>query len=553
MRRDCSIFFRSGLDFLLNIGFLYDLKTSLKKVKPQIKNINKNQKKILVDCYPTSLLYVYALLIHTFPIQKNFNSDCVIYSSNFSFTKSYLFSVLDNYQIVYLDLFIKNIFVIIKNFKILKSEFSKIQKIKENHYDYKFDGIELGKIGYDNYLRKQKYGKVRNLSIYKYHVFLSLIQYLNVKKLIEKNIFVYSGKEAQFLPRALILQTCLKNSIKSFLVWGPHDEFSIRKYSHFSQRYFARNYINKHDFINKINKNSVQRGKKYIENKFFSKIQNVSTNDKKKVTVHGAGSTGDTMLAFNANLKKLNKNNFLKKLGLDKEKKTVVIFSHCSFDGVLESPRIMFNDFYSWLEETILVLVKNHKINVIIKPHPREQQWGSLNMCKEIYEKHDLKNIKHIKLIDNEFHPTTLLEVMDFNITARGTVGPEYAAFNVPCISVDHTPYNYCSFNYNFKDKNNYLKQLKDLPAFIVRNHSRHTVDAYHYLNLSFYETRVKNPYFPGSDNIMPKNYSIIEESSYLKKCINLIKISNSENKKYFYGIYKNYFKNNKYTLFKNI
>ena len=217
LQRDFNVLLRSGYNFIFNFIFLYNLKSSLEKIRPDIENVNKSKKKILIDCYPNSLIYLYALLIHTFPSQ-NIIIQTVLYCSNFSFTKSYLFSCLKNYKVIYLDSFVRNIVVIIKNFKTLKIEFFKIQKIKKNQFDYEFDGISFGKIGYDNYLRKQMYGKLRNLSIYKYHVFLSVIYYLNAKNLIKKNILIYSGKETQFLPRSVVLQTCLKT--QSNLIWS---------------------------------------------------------------------------------------------------------------------------------------------------------------------------------------------------------------------------------------------------------------------------------------------------------------------------------------------
>ena len=513
------------------------MKSSLKKIKSSIENINKSKKKILVDCYPNSLVYLYALLIHTFPTQIFFNSNCIIYCSNFSFTKSYLLSSLKNYEVFYLDSFIRNIFIILKNLKILKAEFIKIQSIEKNQFDYKFDGIEFGKIGYDNYLRKQKYGKLRNLSIYKHHVLMSVLYYLNVKKLIENNISIYSGKEKQFLPRAVVLQTCLKNSIKSYMVWGPHDRFSVRKYACYSQRYFSLNHINKHDFIQRMNNKSLEKGNKYIDDKFH--LNQINKGDTQ------------TNLAFNDNLKKMSKKSFLKILELDGRKKTAIVFSHCNFDGIHGSPRRMYDDFYVWLEKTILILAKNDKINVLIKPHPTDGHFGATNMCEEIYKKHNLKQNKHIKLLNNEFHPSTLLKVLDFNITANGTVGAEYGAFNIPCISTDYAPYNYCSFNHNFKDKNNYSKQLMELPKLFNNENSKNKIDAYHFLNLSFNETKLKNPYFTGSDTDVPKNYSINEESKYLKRCINFVEKSDYEDKKFFYESYKNYFKDNSYTMFK--
>ena len=535
--KDFKIIISSGIDFLIYLPFLLKLKKNLIKIRPKIENNNVNKKKILVDCYDNSLLYFYSLALHTFPIQKNFNTNCIIYSSNFSFTKRYLFSIFKCNKIIYLNSFFGNFFVVIKNFKTLKDEFKKIQKIK-NQFEYKFDGIEFGKISYDAYLRVKLYGRLKNLSQYKYYVFRSIITYLNIKNFIERDICIYSGKEIQFNPRGIIFQACLKNSIKSYIVWGLHDRFSVRKYSKFSQRYFSRSHINKHDFISNMNIDNIDCGKRYIEDKYSLRERN------KFLDI-------DTTLAFDHNLKKLDKETFLNLLDLDINKKTAVIFAHCVYDGVFASPKIMFDDFYTWLEETVLCLTKNNNINVIIKPHPTERHRTNFNSCEEVYTNNNLKKFRHIKLLKNEFHPTTLANVADFCITANGTAGAEYAAFDIPCITTNYAPYNYCSFNHNFKHKDQYFFQLMKLPKILNTNKLSYKNDAYNYLNLSFNKTKCRNPYFV-EYRFPPANMSIGEESKFLKKCINRIEESNEEDKRYFYAIYKNYFEINKFTMFKN-
>ena len=89
------------------------------------------------------------------------------------------------------------------------------------------------------------------------------------------------------------------------------------------------------------------------------------------------------------------------------------------------------------------------------------------------------------------------------------------------------------------------------LPKLFNDENSKNKIDAYHYLNLSFNETKLKNPYFTGSDTKVPKNYSIHEESKYLKKCMNFVEKSSYEDKKYFYELYNSFFKDNCYTMFK--
>ena len=175
----------------------------------------------------------------------------------------------------------------------------------------------------------------------------------------------------------------------------------------------------------------------------------------------------------------------------------------------------------------------------------------NFNSCKAIYEKHNLKSIKHIKLLSNEFHPSTILKTVDFCISARGTSGAEYGAFGVPCITTDYAPYNYCSFNYNFKKKSHYFSQLIELPEIPISDNSKYKTDAYNYLNLSFNKTKCPNPYF-ANNKYLPKNMSISEESKYLKKCADLIAKSNIKDKVYFNNLYKKYIENNKYVMFRD-
>lgn len=538
--KDFKIIISSGIDFLINLPFLLKLKKNLIKIQPKIENNNVNKKKILVDCYDNNLLYLYSNVLHAFPIQKFFNANCVIYSSNFSFTKSYLLSVFKNKKIIYIDSFLRNFFVIIKNFKTIKIEYNRIQKIKSQS-GYKFDGIDFDNISYDTYLRLNLYGRLKNLSHYKFCVFRSIITYLNIKNLIERDICIYSAKETQFNPRGVIFQACLKNSIKSYILWGPHDKFSVRKYSSFSQRYFMNSHINKNDFLKKLSSDSINLGKKYIEDKFFLKT---SVNEFIDM---------ETSRAFADNLDKIDRESLLRLMNLDTNKKTAFIFAHCIYDGFFGSPRVMFQDFYNWLEETILCLMKNDKINIIIKPHPTELDVFNHNSCEELFEKHNLKNINNIKLLSNKFHPTTLLKAADFVISARGTAVAEYSAFGIPCITTDHTPYNYCSFHHNFKNKDQYFDQLLQLPKILNSNidELKNKYEAYHFLNLTFNKTKNKNPYF-AEENFIPKNNSTLEQIKYLKKCIDLIEKSDSGDQKYYYELYENFFKKNKFTIFKN-
>ena len=65
-----------------------------------------------------------------------------------------------------------------------------------------------------------------------------------------------------------------------------------------------------------------------------------------------------------------NKNDLIKKLKINKKKKTAVIFSHIFYDATFFFGRNIYFDYQEWLVETVKIAVQNKNINWILKVHP---------------------------------------------------------------------------------------------------------------------------------------------------------------------------------------
>ena len=124
----------------------------------------------------------------------------------------------------------------------------------------------------------------------------------------------------------------------------------------------------------------------------------------------------------------LSKEKFIKKYFRDShlDKKIILIACHAFSDasnGLGTS--LIFNDYYQWLNQTLRYLsnTKNNKVLFILKNHP-SSRFNDLQIIKKL-----LKNYNNDKMIlcPKKINTNDLIKICDNVITARGTIGMEFA------------------------------------------------------------------------------------------------------------------------------
>lgn len=66
----------------------------------------------------------------------------------------------------------------------------------------------------------------------------------------------------------------------------------------------------------------------------------------------------------------LTRDELIERIGLDGNKKTVVIMAHTFTDAVFNYGTYYFRDYYDWLEQTLKIAKNVYTVNWILKPHP---------------------------------------------------------------------------------------------------------------------------------------------------------------------------------------
>lgn len=165
----------------------------------------------------------------------------------------------------------------------------------------------------------------------------------------------------------------------------------------------------------------------------------------------------------------------IKELGVDKNKKTAVIFPHVLWDANLYYGEDIFTDYEEWFIETVKAACNNSKINWLIKLHPaniwkrrREKIKSELREITLIKEK--VGNLPpHVYLLYPEANISTfsLFKVTDYGITVRGTVGMEMPCFGGVVFTAGTGRYSGLGFTNDSASKEDYLEKLSRIQDFL--------------------------------------------------------------------------------------
>ena len=157
-----------------------------------------------------------------------------------------------------------------------------------------------------------------------------------------------------------------------------------------------------------------------------------------------------------------------KQLGLDPSKKTAVIFSHVLWDATFFYGEGLFEDYETWLLQTVRAACANPGVNWVIKLHP-DLVW-KLKLEGYTGELRDIMAMRsavgtlpeHVKLVppDTDISTYSFFEITDYCLTVRGTIGIEMACYGVPVLTAGTGRYSGLGFTIDSSSAEEYLQRL---------------------------------------------------------------------------------------------
>lgn len=155
-------------------------------------------------------------------------------------------------------------------------------------------------------------------------------------------------------------------------------------------------------------------------------------------------------------------------LGLDSSKKTAVIFSHILWDATFFYGKGLFDDYETWLIETVRAACKNPQVNWVVKLHPDlvwklKYEGYSGELQDAIAIRSELGSLPaHVKLVspDTDISTFSLFEITNVCVTVRGTIGIEMACHGIPVLTAGTGRYSNCGFTIDSRTREEYFDHL---------------------------------------------------------------------------------------------
>jgi hypothetical protein len=182
-------------------------------------------------------------------------------------------------------------------------------------------------------------------------------------------------------------------------------------------------------------------------------------------------------------------------LGLDRCKKTAVIFSHILYDATFFYGDNLFEDYEHWLIETVRAAIANPRLNWVVKVHPvnvwRSRMDGEalVQLEAQALQKYFGALPEHIKLMeaDTPVNTFSLFDLADYGLTVRGTIGMELPCSGIPVVTAGTGRYSGRGFTVDPATRADYLAvlaRLENVPRLDAEAVRRARLHYYGALNL---------------------------------------------------------------------
>lgn len=344
------------------------------------------------------------------------------------------------YFSIYRSFGVREIFkpIIKKNIEILANrEFDKIRgriKSKKDILNININKVEIGDLIYDTYIKSEKKPTI-NIDNYFFKFLLDFLKlyFFWDDYFKKKNIKAVIGVHSVY-SYAIPLRIAINNEIPTYCV-------TFRKISKIDKKikYFGGEFIEFKNTFNKVKGNIKSYGINLAKKKIDYRFSGISGVKSDLITSEITSFGSEFLPSL------IDKNN---------KKKKIVIFPHDFFDAVHAHGHILFEDFYEWLEY-LGKISKKTNYQWFIKNRPNFSGKFKIYQpqTENIINKFIRKYPHIIKLPNNYSHNQIVAEGIDCALTVYGSVGFEYALFDVPVInaSAQNTHINY---NFNFHPKN---------------------------------------------------------------------------------------------------
>lgn len=180
-----------------------------------------------------------------------------------------------------------------------------------------------------------------------------------------------------------------------------------------------------------------------------------------------------------------------RRLGLDSDKQTFLLFTNVLWDAASTSREIAFDNPVAWVFETIQWFVEHPEKQLVVKIHPAEVVIGTNQPFAKLIKSRFPVLPANVRVIEpnEKVNSWSILRIADLGLVHTSTVGMELPLEYVPCAVVSRTHFRDRGFTIDVDTKSEYFELLNSWDGSkIDLEHCRTLAKRYSYILFERYQ-----------------------------------------------------------------
>ncbi|MCF8067731.1 MAG: sialate O-acetylesterase [Desulfobacterales bacterium] len=330
-----------------------------------------------------------------------------------------------------------------------------IKKVRNNILQFNINGLVVGDILYDSYLRDTGSSTINYIDDKLINYIFQTIKYYEVYQRIfnNKSIVATILGHTVYNMYGMLAKVSIKNNVVVFGRKPGSSPLTIRQY-------FTPDDLKEHDrginkdtfeyiYLNHKHK-AIDFGINYFKNRHKGQMTSNTLqylpggygNDKIKYDIHELSTL----------------------LGIDPDKPTVFLMSHILPDSVHCDRGMLHNDYFEWLEDTLEIVSHIKHVNWVVKSHPENKHYQVKgDVISELTNTYSNKH-PHIVLAPENIKTSCIHDIAHAIVTVRGTAAIEFSANGIPSITTGiNSTYSSLGFTIEPKSRDEYIVILSNI------------------------------------------------------------------------------------------
>ena len=174
-----------------------------------------------------------------------------------------------------------------------------------------------------------------------------------------------------------------------------------------------------------------------------------------------------------------------KRLHLDPDKQTFVLFTNVLWDAASAQREIAFQNPIEWVMETIAWFAEHPEKQLVVKVHPAEVVIGTKQPFVSLIAERFPELPENVRVIEpqEKVNSWSIMRIADLGLVHTSTVGMELPLEGIPCAVVSRTHYRDKGFTIDVSSREEYFRMLENWdPSSVDREQMVTLAKRYAYL-----------------------------------------------------------------------